>query len=408
MDIKVLTEGYALDKSAIEAKRDEAGKALDRLWSGSEDMTGWVQAPINVNDQELEFILNAADVVKSEANLFVVIGIGGSYLGAKAAIEALPKAESGTPVRFFGTNFCTDYYREVIAEIKDKKPILCVISKSGNTTEIKAAFDTLKPIMEEKYGSKEEANKRILAVTDEKDGALRKEAEANGYTTLVIPKDIGGRYSALTPAGLLPMAVSGIDIRELLRGARDMATSPDWDAGGTDYAIARHLLQKQGKTMEVIAMCHSRLGYLGEWIKQLYGESEGKEGQGLWPATLTFSTDLHSMGQYIQQGRQNFFETIVSVDDPQYTITIPGGDLKGKTIEELNRAMTGGVINAHKGAGIPVGEIHIPKLDPYHYGQLLYFLETTCAVTAMLDGVNPFNQPGVEAYKLEMRKLLGI
>lgn len=408
MDIKVNIEGLALDAGAIEEKRTDASKALDRLWSGSEDMTGWVQAPINVNEQELEFILNAADVVKHEADLFVVVGIGGSYLGAKAAIEALPKTESGTPVRFFGTNFCTDYYREVIAEMKSKKPILCVISKSGNTTEIRAAFDTLKPVMEEKYGSREEAAKRILAVTDEKDGSLRKEADENGYTTMVIPKNIGGRYSALTPAGLLPMAVSGIDIRELLGGAKDMATSPDWDDHGTDYAIARHLMQKQGKTMEVIAMCHSRLGYLGEWIKQLYGESEGKNGQGLWPATLTYSTDLHSMGQYIQQGRQNFFETVVSVDDPQYTITIPEGTLEGKTIEELNRAMTRGVINAHRGAGIPVAEIHIPKLDPYYYGQLLYFLETTCAVTAMLDGVNPFDQPGVEAYKAEMRKLLGI
>ncbi len=408
MGIKVITEELALDSGAIEEKKIEAGKALDRLWSGNEDMTGWVRAPINVDRRELEFILNAADVIRHEAELFVVIGIGGSYLGAKAAIEALPKTESGTPVRFFGTNFCTDYYREVIAEIKSKKTILCVISKSGNTTEIKAAFDTLKPIMIEKYRSREEANKRIIAVTDETSGSLRKEATENGYSTLVIPKDIGGRYSALTPAGLLPMAVSGIDIREMLDGAKDMATSTEWDNHGTDYAIARHLMQKQGKTMEVIAMSHSRLGYLGEWIKQLYGESEGKNGQGLWPATLTYSTDLHSMGQYIQQGRQNFFETIISVDDPQYAITIPGGDLEGKTIEELNRAMVRGVISAHKSAGVPVAEIHIPKLDAYHYGQLLYFLETTCAVTAMLDGVNPFDQPGVEAYKAEMRKLLGI
>ena len=408
MDIKVMTEGLGLDQNAVLEKREEASKALDRLWSGQEDMTGWVQAPLNVDKQELDYILNAADVVRHEADLFVVVGIGGSYLGAKAAIEALPKAEMGTHVRFFGTNFCTDYYREVMAEIKEKRPIICVVSKSGNTTEIRAAFDTLKPILEEKYKSKEAANKRIIAVTDETSGSLRKEAEENGYETFVIPKDIGGRYSALTPAGLLPMAVSGIDIRELLRGAKDMATSPAWDDDGTNYAICRHLLQKQGKTMEVIAMCHSRLGYLGEWIKQLYGESEGKNGQGLWPATLTFSTDLHSMGQYIQQGRQNFFETIVSVDDPEYTITVPEGSLKGKSILELNQAMIGGVINAHRGAGIPVAEIHIPKLDPYHYGQLLYFLETTCAVTAMLDGVNPFDQPGVEAYKSEMRKLLGL
>lgn len=407
MNIKVITEGLGLDKNEIMQLRPEAGKALDRLWSGNEDMTGWVQTPLKQDKTELEYILNAADVVRNEAQLFVVIGIGGSYLGAKAAIEALPKAERGTHVRFFGTNFCTDYYREVIEEIKSKETILCVISKSGNTTEINAAFETLKPIMEEKYGSREAAAKRIIAVTDATNGELRKEAEEMGYATFEIPSDIGGRYSVLTPVGLLPMAVSGIDIREVLRGAREMATSPDWDESGTDYAISRHLLQQKGKHIEAIEMCHSRLGYLGEWMKQLYGESEGKNGQGLWPATLTFSTDLHSMGQLIQQGRQNFFETIITVDDPEYTITVPEGKLKGKTIAQLNEAMINGVINAHRSVGIPVAEIHIPKLDPYHYGQLLYYLETTCAVTAMLNGVNPFDQPGVEDYKAEMRKILG-
>lgn len=408
MDIKVKTEGLGIEKENILEMRAEASKALDRLWSGNQDMTGWVQAPIHQSAEELEYILNVADVIKEEAQLLVVVGIGGSYLGAKAAIEALPKVERGAHVRFFGTNFCTDYYRETIEEIKQKNTILCVISKSGNTTEIKAAFDTLKPIMEEKYGSREAANQRIIAITDAEKGGLRAETEKNGYTNLIIPSDIGGRYSALTPAGLLPMAVSGIDIRELLHGAKDMALSTSWDDDGTDYAICRHLMQETGRVIEIIEMCHSRLGYLGEWIKQLYGESEGKNGQGLFPATLTFSTDLHSMGQYIQQGRQNFFETIVSVDDPEYTVTIPEGDLKGKTIDELNKAMIEGVINAHRGVGIPVAEIHIPKLDAYHYGQLLYYLETTCAITAMLDGVNPFDQPGVEAYKAEMRKILGL
>lgn len=408
MNLTVKTDGLDLDREKIIQMRPEASKALDRLWSGEEDMTGWVKAPINQSEEELEYILNIADIIKEEAELLVVIGIGGSYLGAKAAIEALPKVERGAQVRFFGTNFCTDYYRETIEEIKNKRTIVCVISKSGNTTEIKAAFDTIKPLMEMKYKTKEEANKRIIAITDAKNGGLRKETEENGYVNLIIPPDIGGRYSVFTPAGLLPMAVSGIDIRELLRGARDMATSTAWDNDGMDYAICRHLMEKDGRRIEAIEMCHSRLGYLGEWIKQLYGESEGKNGQGLWPATLTFSTDLHSMGQYIQEGRQNFFETIISVDDPEYTITIPQGDLEGKTIDELNKAMIEGVIKAHRGTGVPVAEIHLPKLDAYHYGQLLYFLETTCAITAMLGGVNPFDQPGVEAYKAEMRKILGI
>ena len=408
MNLTVKTDGLDLDREKIIQMRPEASKALDRLWSGEEDMTGWVKAPINQSEEELEYILNIADIIKEEAELLVVIGIGGSYLGAKAAIEALPKVERGAQVRFFGTNFCTDYYRETIEEIKNKRTIVCVISKSGNTTEIKAAFDTIKPLMEMKYKTKEEANKRIIAITDAKNGGLRKETEENGYVNLIIPPDIGGRYSVFTPAGLLPMAVSGIDIRELLRGARDMATSTAWDNDGMDYAICRHLMEKDGRRIEAIEMCHSRLGYLGEWIKQLYGESEGKNGQGLWPATLTFSTDLHSMGQYIQDGRQNFFETIISVDNPEYTITIPQGDLEGKTIDELNKAMIEGVIKAHRGTGVPVAEIHLPKLDAYHYGQLLYFLETTCAITAMLGGVNPFDQPGVEAYKAEMRKILGI
>lgn len=408
MNLTVKTDGLDIEQEKILQMRPEASKALDRLWSGQEDMTGWVKAPINQSEEELEYILNIADIIKEEAELLVVIGIGGSYLGAKAAIEALPKVERGAQVRFFGTNFCTDYYRETIEEIKNKRTILCVISKSGNTTEIKAAFDTLKPLMEMKYKTKEEANKRIITITDAKHGGLRKETEENGYVNLVIPSDIGGRYSVFTPAGLLPMAVSGVDVRELLRGARDVAMSTTWDNDGMDYAICRHLMEKEGRRIEAIEMCHSRLGYLGEWIKQLYGESEGKNGQGLWPATLTFSTDLHSMGQYIQEGRQNFFETIISVDDPEYTITIPQGDLEGKTIDELNKAMIEGVIKAHRGTGVPVAEIHLPKLDAYHYGQLLYFLETTCAITAMLNGVNPFNQPGVEAYKAEMRKILGI
>lgn len=406
MDIRVNTDRIGLDRSQIEAMYPKAGQALDRLWSGKEAMTGWVRLPIKQDESELEYILNVADVIREEAELFVVLGIGGSYLGAKAAIEGLPKSEGGIEVRFLGTNFCTRYYRETIEEIKRKKTIVCIISKSGNTMEVKAAFEIVKPLLKEKYGSEEEAAKRIIAITDKEKGNLRREAAEKGYLSMDIPADVGGRYSVFTAAGLLPMAVSGIDIREFLRGGAEMAGSPEWDINATDYAIARFLHQENGKVLEVIDLCDSRLEYLGEWMKQLYGESEGKDGKGLWPATLMFSTDLHAMGQYLQQGRQIFIETLISVDASKDVIEVPAGDLEGRTLAELNQIMYDGVIKAHAEGGIPITEIHLPEMTAYYYGQLLYYLETTCAITAMLSGVNPFDQPGVEAYKAEMRKLL--
>jgi len=406
MDIKVKTNMTGIPAEQIEALRPEAGRALDRLWSGSEPMTGWVTLPVNRNQEELDTIREIAEIIKDGAELLVVIGIGGSYMGAKAAIEALPKSSSGIEVRFLGNNLCTDYYWETLEEIRKKTTILCVISKSGNTMEVRTAFEVVKPLMVEKYGSMEEAAKRIIAITDEETGTLRSEATEFGYATLPVPGNVGGRYSIATPVGLLPMAVSGIDIIEFLDGARACAESMDWDQDGADYAIARHLLEKQGKVVEVFGLCHSRLAYLGEWMKQLFGESEGKEGKGLLPTTLTYSTDLHSMGQYMQEGRQIFTETLMIVDEPSVTIEIPGGPQKGKTVADINEAMIGGVISAHRQADIPVVEIHVPKLDAYNFGQLIYFLETTCAITAMLNGVNPFDQPGVEAYKREMHRLL--
>ena len=406
MNIRIDTDKTGIAERDIEAMRPEAGKALDRLWSGKEEMTGWVRLPAGGYGDSLEYILNLADVVKSEAELFVVVGIGGSYLGARAAIEALPKYESGIPVKFLGNNLCTDYFREAIEEIKRKKTILCVISKSGSTVEVRTAFEIVKPLLADRYGSEEEAAKRIIAITDAEKGALREEAELKGYTSLSIPEDIGGRYSVLTPAGLLPMAVSGIDIRTLLAGAAEMAESPEWDGSLADYAISRYLLQKRGKEVEFIELCHSRLGHLVEWIRQLFGESEGKGGGGLLPTTLTFSTDLHSMGQYLQQGRQIFMETMLVVDEPSIQIVVPSGPQEGKTIAEISEAMIKGVIGAHRAEGIPIVEIHMDRLDAGEYGQLLYFLETTCAISAMLSGINPFDQPGVENYKAEMHRLL--
>jgi len=406
MNIIANVDKTGISEEEIKALRPQAGQALDRLWSGNEPMTGWVTLPVTRNEQELRKILEIADIIKDEAELLVVIGIGGSYMGAKAAIEALPKESSGIEVRFLGNNLCTDYYFETLEEIKEKNTILCVISKSGNTMEVRTAFEVVKPLMVEKYGSAAEASKRILAITDEETGTLRSEATEFGYSTLPVPGNVGGRYSIATPVGLLPMAVSGIDIMAFLDGARECAVSPSWDIDAADYAIARYLLQKQGKEVEVISLCHSRLHYLGEWIKQLYGESEGKEGKGLLPTTLMYSTDLHSMGQYMQEGRQIFMETLMIVDEPSVSIEIPGGPQKGKTVADINAAMIGGVTKAHQQAGIPIAEVHIPKLDTKNFGQLIYFLETTCAITAMLSGVNPFDQPGVEAYKREMHSLL--
>ena len=409
MDINVNINGLDLAKEEIEQMRPKASEALDRLWSGELDMTGWVKAPIDQDREELNRLLSVADIIREEAELMVVIGIGGSYMGAKAAIEALPAFEKGVEVRFLGINFCTEDYIEVLEEIRRRDTILCVVSKSGNTMEIQAALETVRPIMEQKYGSAEEAAKRIIAVTDDHKGRLREEADRMGYTTFSVPDNVGGRYSMLTPAGLLPIAAAGIDVRELLAGAEAMATSPLWDTTGTDYAIGRYLMhEKKGKAIECTCFNHSRMAYFGEWMKQLFGESEGKEGKGLWPATLQFSTDLHSMGQFLQEGSRVFFETMLVVDGCAEDVVIPGGTFAGKTLREMNEIMVKGVTNAHRGAGNPVAEIHLPLLTPYYFGQLVYFMETSCAVTALMMGLDPFNQPGVESYKSEMRKLCGM
>lgn len=407
MDIKVSLKNTDITREEMSGKKQVANSALDSLWSGEMDMTGWVQAPLKQDKADLDYILNVADIVKSEAELMVVIGIGGSYMSAKAATEALPKAEDGIDVRFAGINFCSPYHRELMNEMSRKETVLCVVSKSGNTMEIRATFDIFRDMMEKKYGSREAAARRIITITDKHSGTLREETDREGYVSFEIPGDIGGRYSAMTPAGLFPMAVAGIDIRALIEGEKAAASSPEWDSSATDYAIARMLMMEKGKQIEIIEFYDPRLTFLGEWMKQLYGESEGKEGRGLFPATLNFSTDLHSMGQFLQQGSQIFFETVIVVDVYEEEIVIPAGPLAGKTLEDLNRAAFQGVTEAHRQAGIQVIEIRIPKLDAYHYGQLLYFLQTTCAVTGMLMGVNPFDQPGVEDYKREMRKALG-
>ncbi|MDO4745588.1 MAG: glucose-6-phosphate isomerase, partial [Bacillota bacterium] len=351
MKINVSLKNTDITEAALNEKRQDAGLVLDKLWSGKLDYTGWVQAPIKQDKSELDYILNVADIVKTEAQLMVVIGVGGSYMSAKAAIEALPKTEDGIDVRFAGINFSSPYHRELMDEMSRKETVLCVVSKSGNTMEIRAAFDILKDLMEKKYGSKEAAARRIITITDKERGALREETEKADYVSFEIPEDIGGRYSALTPAGLFPMAVAGIDIRALIEGEKDASMSPEWDNRATDYAIARYLMMEQGKQIETIEFYDPRLTFLGEWMKQLYGESEGKEGKGLFPVTLNFSTDLHSMGQFLQQGNQIFFETVILVDEYEEEIEIPTGPLAGKTLEDINRAAVAGVTEAHRQAG---------------------------------------------------------
>lgn len=392
-----------LMKEAIQQKKPQINAALERLWSGKEAFTGWVKLPLHYDKNELERILNVSDIIRQQCELLIVIGIGGSYLGAKAAIDALEKEPNAPEVKFAGINLSAVYHARLLEEMAAKEVCLCVISKSGTTVETTASFNIFREELIKKYG-KEEAIKRIYAITDAKNGALRQEADREGYTSFVIPSDIGGRYSVLTPVGLLPIAAAGADIRGLLKGAEVMAASPDWDFDGPDYAAARYLLLQSGKSVEVIQHYEPNLKYFVEWIKQLYGESEGKEGTGLFPAGLELTADLHSMGQFLQQGSPIFFETVLNVLQSPVDLTVPEGPLKGKTMTRLNQAAMKGVIEAHSSAGTPVIRIDIPRLDAFYYGQLIYFFETTCAITAMLMGVNPFDQPGVEAYKKEMKK----
>lgn len=403
MELKVDLSKSGLSREAIEGKKAAAGEALERLWSEKEAYTGWVKLPLSYDKRELERLLNVSDIIRGQCELLIVIGIGGSYLGAKAAIDALEKEEGAPQVKFAGINLSAAYHAELLAEMNRKEVCLCVISKSGTTVETTAAFNIFREALIEKYG-KQEAVKRIYTVTDAKNGALREETDREGYTSFVIPADIGGRYSVLTPVGLLPIAAAGADVKGMLEGAESMAASTSWDFNGPDYAIARYLLLQQGKAVEAIQHYEPSLKYFVEWIKQLYGESEGKNGTGLFPAGLELTADLHSMGQFLQEGSPIFFETVLNIEQPPADLTVPEGPLKGKTMDQLNKAAVKGVIEAHSSAGTPVIRIDIPRLNAYYYGQLIYFFETTCAITAMLMGVNPFDQPGVEAYKKEMKK----
>lgn len=405
MDIKIDLKNSGISSDVIESRREEAKAAYAKLRSGELDFTGWVKDPLDSWDEKKAEILKMAGEIREKSDYFLVLGVGGSFMGAKAVIDLLAPNDQKTKVIFAGYNFSARYIEEIISLIGDSDLSLCVVSKSGGTTETLSAYGIFKEIMVEKYGEEETA-KRTYVVTENRSNALYDKAKADGCPMLYLPEDIGGRYSVLTPVGLLPISVAGIDIDELMKGAQRLAEADDPEDDIFDYAITRQAHYDSGKTIEVFESFDPYFDYFGEWLKQLFGESEGKDGKGLFPASLTFSRDLHSMGQFLQQGTKTFFETMLLTEKPVTDHKIPEtgfAPFAGKTIEGINRSAEKGVKDAHVKAGVPVITISIPELSERCVGELIYFFETECAVSALLSGVDPFNQPGVEAYKKEMR-----
>ena len=404
-----------------------ANEVLTSKTGAGNDFLGWVDLPETYDKDEFARIKKAAEKIKNDSEVLVVIGIGGSYLGAKAAIEFLshsfynnlPKDKRKTPeIYFAGTNMSGVYLQHLIDVVGDRDFSVNVISKSGTTTEPAIAFRVFKKMLEEKYG-KEEAAKRIYATTDKAKGALKTLATAEGYETFVVPDNVGGRFSVLTAVGLLPIAAAGIDIDDLMAGAKDAMndfTNKNMDENqALQYAAVRNILHRKGKDLELMVNYEPRVHYLAEWWKQLFGESEGKEGKGLYPTSADFSADLHSLGQYIQQGQRLFFETVVSIGKPEVEFVIESDKenldglnfIAGKTLDYVNKKATDGVILAHVDGNVPNLGINIPEVTPYHLGYTFYFFEKACGVSGYLLGVNPFDQPGVEAYKKNMFALLG-
>lgn len=400
-----------------------AHKVLEDGTGAGSDFIGWRHLPSATTAEELEDYLKVVKLWKDKGvNLVVVIGIGGSYLGAKAAIDALSHSfasqmESAAPrIVFAGNNLSEDYLAELMDLVQIRNVACVVISKSGTTTEPAVAFRLIKSYIEEKYG-KAEAKERIIAVTDKARGALKSLSNQEGYKTYVIEDSIGGRYSVLTPVGLLPIALAGFDVAAMIKGAKDaeealMDTSVNNPA--VQYAAMRNALYDNGKHIEILASFNPKMQYVGEWFKQLFGESEGKDGKGIYPASVIFTTDLHSMGQYIQEGLREIFETVITVANAKRSVVI-GSDsqnldnlnfLAGKNVEFCNRMAQKGTFLAHVDGGVPNIEVTIDTIDEYNMGQLFFFFEKVCGISAYVLGINPFNQPGVEAYKKNMFALL--
>ena len=404
MNLNIELKNSRLEQAAVEARRGEAQQALAKLFSGQLDFTGWVKDPLRYDEAKIKALTDTAAEIRAKCDYFIVLGVGGSFMGAKAVIDMLPE-EDGTKVLFAGYNFSGRYLKELMKTIEGREIAICVISKSGSTTETLSAYGIFKEIMLEKYG-KEETAKRTYVVTETRSNYLFDQASEEGCTIFDLAVDIGGRYSVLTPVGLLPIAVAGIDIGAMLRGAAALASQETFAGTGLDYAITRQLLSGQGKKTEIFEFFDPYLAYFGEWLKQLFGESEGKDGKGIFPVSLMFSRDLHSMGQFLQQGTPLFFETFLTVDEPADDVAIPDTAMPpfaGKTIQQINECAEKGVLDAHVAAGTPVVSIRVPRLDATTTGQLIYWFEMQCAVSGLLSGVDPLNQPGVEAYKKEMR-----
>jgi glucose-6-phosphate isomerase len=417
-----------VSKEAVDAYKQTAENANEKLENGSgkgNDFLGWLHLPSAIDNGHLADIEQAAEKLRKNCEIVVVIGIGGSYLGAKAVIDALSNSfdwlqtKRDNPVIVYaGQNIGEDYLYELQELLKNRKFGIISISKSGTTTEPALAFRLLKTQLEEQQG-KAAGKDLIVCITDKSKGALRTLATQEGYKTFVIEDNIGGRFSVLSPVGLLPVAVAGFDVCKLVEGAVSMEKSCGADVPfeknlAAQYAAVRNELYKSGKKIEILANFHPKLHYVSEWWKQLYGESEGKENKGIYPASVDFTTDLHSMGQWIQEGERSIFETVISVKEPNHTKIFPYDDanldglnfLAGKRVDEVNKMAELGTMLAHVDGGVPNLKIEMPKLNEYYLGQLLYFFERACGISGYILDVNPFDQPGVEAYKKNMFALL--
>lgn len=411
---------------AYEPKVKAAQEALENGTCEGNDFLGWLHLPSSITPEFLDEIQAVANTLREKCEVVVVAGIGGSYLGARAVIEGLGNSfawlvndKKNPTILFAGNNIGEDYLFELTSFLKDKKFGVINISKSGTTTETALAFRLLKKQCEDQRG-KEEAKDVIVAVTDAKKGAARTCADKEGYKSFIIPDNVGGRFSVLTPVGLLPIAVAGFDVKQLVAGAADMEKACGKDVAFEEnpaaiYAATRQALYTQaGKKIEIVCNFQPKLHYFAEWWKQLYGESEGKDQKGIFPAACDFTTDLHSMGQWIQQGERSIFETVISLETPNEKLLFPHDDenldglnfLEGKRVDEVNKMAELGTRLAHVDGGVPNILVNVPELNAYYLGQLIYFFEKACGISGLLEEVNPFNQPGVEAYKKNMFALL--
>ena len=402
----------------------EKNELLKNKKGKGSEFLGWINLPNQISQELISDINETASELREDSDVIVIIGIGGSYLGAKSVIEALSgnfdylKSDEKNPlILYAGQNLSEDYHYELLDFLKDKKFSVIIISKSGTTTEPAIAFRLLRKELENRYG-KNEASKRIIAITDASKGALRSMTDQENYKSFIIDDDIGGRYSVLTPVGLLPIACAGFNIEELISGAGSMFELSESKAFEDNpvfqYAAIRHALYSNNKTIEILANYNPRLNFIAEWWKQLFGESEGKENKGIFPASVSFTTDLHSLGQYVQEGLRNIFETVISVEKTKFNLNIPSDNdnfdklnfLEGKSIDYVNKMAELGTTLAHVDGNVPNIKISLPEINEFYIGQLLYFFEKSCAISGYLLDINPFDQPGVEAYKKNMFALL--